>query len=104
MRENKRMSESAVYATLASIVIIMSIVMTLLLIFSKTAFIITFALYLVGISIYSYVYFVRNPKNDINHNVNKLISIFNIGLGGAVVLLAIIFPLIGANSPRSYRG
>lgn len=99
------MSESAIYATLVSIVIILSITLALLMVFSLNAFVVLFALYIMGISIYTYVYFNKNQKtNDINYNISKLISIFNIGLGGAVVLLAIIFPLMGGvgRSSRSY--
>lgn len=101
------MNTSGVYAILASISIIISIVLAMLLVFHPPSFIVLLALYILAISIYGYVYFRRNPKNgDINYDVNKLIAIFNIGLGSSIVLLGIIVPLIRGtghySSPSRY--
>ena len=86
------MNDAVVYATLVGIVITLSIVLALLLVFSSQMFIIMFAIYLIGISIYYFVYLARNPpkSHDINYDVNKYISIYNMGVGGFVIILGII--------------
>lgn len=99
------MNNAPVYATIVSIAIIVSILLVLLLIFNMNAFIIAFALYIIGVSIYSYVYFVKNPpkNDDINYNVNKYISIFNFSLSGFIIIMAIAFmSIMRSTSMRRY--
>lgn len=99
------MSSMTVYAILVSIGIIMAVLLTLLLTFNITAFVILFSLYVIGISVYYYVYLVRNPgkKDDTNYNANKYISIYNMGLSGLVVLLTIIFAAVGLSKKDDRR-
>jgi len=87
---------ATVYTTLVAIGIVMSVILALLLVFSTNAFVILFALYVIAISIYNYVYLVRNPgqATDVNYNVNKFIALFNIALCGCVVILSIVFATI----------
>ena len=101
------MDASGVYAILVSVAIIMSIVLAMLLVFHPPSFIVVLALYIIGVSIYSYVYFRRNPNtgsDQINYDVNKLITIFNIGLGCAILIIGIIVPTIRAVSFESGSG
>ena len=91
------METSGVYAILVSVAIIVSIVLAMLLVFHPPSFIVMLALYIIGVSIYGFVYFKRNPNtgsDKTNYDVNKLITIFNIGLGSVIILLGIIVPSI----------
>lgn len=83
------MSDISVYTILIALGFLLSIVLSLVLIFSENIFIVLIALYIIGTSIYTYVYLRRNEKNDINYNVNKYISLFNISLSGFLLILMI---------------
>ena len=93
------MSDAAVYATLIIIAFFLTVLLILTLIFNSLAFIIMLGLYILGIAIYQYIYFVRNPKTtDINYSANKYISLYNIGIGGLIIVLGIIFTVIRVGS------
>lgn len=85
------MLDVSVYTILIALGFLLSIVLSLVLVFSENIFIVLIALYIIGTSIYTYVYFARNPsqKHDINYNVNKYITLFNISLSGFLLILMI---------------
>lgn len=85
------MQDATVYTILIAIGFLLSIVLSLVLLFSENTFIILIALYLIGISIYTFVYFSKNEKkNDINFKINKYLNIFNIGISTFLLILMIV--------------
>ena len=110
--DNKNSKRTTVYITLVCIGVVLTTLFVMMLSLNMKVFILLLVLYMIGFSLYNFVYLLLNKKlldKDVRYDVAMYMSLFNIFFGASLFLLTIVFWVIGtrsggfANSPYAPR-